>query len=481
MKGGDSEKVVDSENNEEKQMEGSVIEAQAASLTSSATSDSETSSLVETWTLVEKDEAEHETTEEPIDEEGKNFDDIKAPVETDSESIETISEDEAQSFPTLPLASFCYVSGPGSSSRGMSSQVSTLSSFSMASDGIPIRAGDDIDGDDDEELQYEWSTEGEREITEQEIRPEADSPQLDQELLPVHLDHGQRVEEVAEEFQESDLEEEPIRRSGEVSGEPGQDSEPGYDLDDDGLPGAPLPPLQQSEDLYPSQELDESFHVIERGEVYRHIKNLKVDSFLTACLVLTFALVVGLGLGHFLGLSETLEVQEKYAHLQEEQLDNLKDDLVTCIHGEEGQGGDDQDLDDRVIRQLWEDNKELREEVTQLRKNTGDDADEAMAAILRDRINDLLTANADLEREVARLRYADAARGASESVETLDKLRQTRDTLNDILTENDQLKIEEDLHTPWPSKRHEELKTEDDQGRRSDDEDDDDDDDVKNA
>jgi len=182
--------------------------------------------------------------------------------------------------------------------------------------------------------------------------------------------------------------------------------------------------------------------VIERGEVYRHIKNLKVDSFLTACLVLTFALVVGLGLGHFLGLSETLEVQEKYAHLQEEQLDSLKDDLVSCIQGEEGQGGDDQDLDDRVIRQLWEDNKELREEVTQLRKNTGDDADEAMAAILRDRINDLLTANADLEREVARLRYADAARGAAESVETLDKLRQTRDTLNDILTENDQLKIE---------------------------------------
>ena len=34
------------------------------------------------------------------------------------------------------------------------------------------------------------------------------------------------------------------------------------------------------------------------------------------------------------------------------------------------------------------------------------------------------------------------ARGAAESVETLDKLRQTRDTLNDILTENDQLKIE---------------------------------------
>ena len=41
----------------------------------------------------------------------------------------------------------------------------------------------------------------------------------------------------------------------------------------------------------------------------------------------------------------------------------------------------------------------------------------AMAAILRDRINDLLTANADLEREVARLRYADAGNtsGADEN------------------------------------------------------------------
>jgi hypothetical protein len=39
------------------------------------------------------------------------------------------------------------------------------------------------------------------------------------------------------------------------------------------------------------------------------------------------------------GLSETLEVQEMYQNLQEEQLDNLKDDLVSCIDGEEGQGG----------------------------------------------------------------------------------------------------------------------------------------------
>merc|ERR1712019_252455 len=89
----------------------------------------------------------------------------------------------------------------------------------------------------------------------------------------------------------------------------------------------------------------------------------------------------------------------------------------------------------------WEENQELRDQVHQL-KSDNPNSDEAMAAILRDRINDLLTANADLEREVARLRYNDAARGAAESVETLDKLRKTRDTLNDIVNENDQLKIE---------------------------------------
>merc|ERR1719474_2504638 len=138
---------------------------------------------------------------------------------------------------------------------------------------------------------------------------------------------------------------------------------------------------------------------------------------------------------------------------------------------------DDQDLDDRVIRQLWDENQELRDQVNQMRSSAGDQGDEAMAAILRDRINELLTANADLEREVARLRYADAARGAAESVETLNKLRKTRDTLNDIVTENDQLKIEDDLNTPWPERRHEELKNDDEDDDN--DEDDDDDEDIK--
>lgn len=89
---------------------------------------------------------------------------------------------------------------------------------------------------------------------------------------------------------------------------------------------------------------------------------------------------------NILGLSERLEVQEMFENLQEERLDNLQDDLVTCINGDEGQGGeqshihvvlcrveselssgDDQDLDDRVIKKLWEENQELRDQVNLLR------------------------------------------------------------------------------------------------------------------
>ena len=189
----------------------------------------------------------------------------------------------------------------------MSSQVSTLSSFSVtesvASDGIPIRNGE-AGGEEEDELQYEWSNEGEQELA-QRPEPVEHIEVVEEEILEQEVEVVEDLEDIEEVFQ---------RRSREPSGEPGQDSEPGYDLvtaagpmkiyicpqDDDGLPGAPLPPLDQG-DLYPSQELDDSFQGIQRGEVYRHIKNIKVDSFLTACLVLSFALVVGLGVGHFLG------------------------------------------------------------------------------------------------------------------------------------------------------------------------------------
>eukprot|EP00092_Neocalanus_flemingeri_P032915 GFUD01035797.1.p1 GENE.GFUD01035797.1~~GFUD01035797.1.p1 ORF type:complete len:1098 (-),score=439.90 GFUD01035797.1:633-3926(-) len=448
-----------------------------ASFTASLT-DSESTSLTgstsESWTLLEKEEEEiqKKTVESDVSEVpeviGSSVEEveetdqtdvtdpidqtIKSPVEeTDSESIETISDDEC--FVSHPLAnsihaniaSFCYIpdvtdsgfssSLTSSTSRFPSSLTSTTSTISVASDGIPIQDIEDIEdrslGAEDGQPQYEWNNEGEKEIPEEEA--------LSEEIEPAG--EISDVEDIQED--EEDREDELEEGSNDESGERRLElSEPGYDLDDDGLPGAPLPPLNQEVELYPSQELDPSFMAIKKGEVYKHDKNLQLDHFLTAILILALALVIGLGIGHFLGLSERLEVQEMYEHLQDEKLDTLQGDLVTCIEGEEGQGGDDQDLDDRVIRQLWDENQELRDQVQQMRTTAGDQGDEAMAAILRDRINDLLTANADLEREVARLRYADAARGAAESVETLNKLRKTRDTLNDIVTENDQLKIE---------------------------------------
>ena len=43
--------------------------------------------------------------------------------------------------------------------------------------------------------------------------------------------------------------------------------------------------------------------------------------------------------------------------------------------------GDDQDLDDRVIRQLWDENQELRDQVNQMRTNVGDQGDEGVPII----------------------------------------------------------------------------------------------------
>ncbi len=41
------------------------------------------------------------------------------------------------------------------------------------------------------------------------------------------------------------------------------------------------------------------------------------------------------------------EFQEYYAEVREEKMEELADSLVDCMTGEEGAGGDDQDLDDR--------------------------------------------------------------------------------------------------------------------------------------
>jgi len=276
--------------------------------------DSEASSLTGSWTLLEKEEevVANKPESESSSDGGSSIEvldkkDGQKTEESDSDSIETISDDEilvAQSHANL--ASYCVPDLDGATHESLTSTISTVS---VASDGIPIKSEDGGDDDDNVGDQYVWNNEGERELPEERVQ-EIQQPDIDEE---------------------EEEENEDERRL-----EPG---EPGYDLDDDGLPGEPLPPLPQEVELYPSQELDPNFQIIKTEKIYKHDKNLQVDHFLTAILVLALALVIGLGIGHFLGLSERLEVQEMYENLQEERLDTLQEDLVTCIEGEEGLGG----------------------------------------------------------------------------------------------------------------------------------------------
>ena len=128
------------------------------------------------------------------------------------------------------------------------SLTSTISTVSVASDGIPIKSQDDEE--EEAGAQYDWNSEGEREIPEdrvQEIKPASDQESADENEPDI------------EDGQESE---------GDRHLEPG---EPGYDLDDDGLPGAPLPPLPQEVELYPSQELDPSYQAIKKEKVFNCI------------------------------------------------------------------------------------------------------------------------------------------------------------------------------------------------------------------
>ena len=119
------------------------------------------------------------------------------------------------------------------------SLTSTTSTQSVISDGIPIKSQGEDEEDEVVGEQYEWNSEGEREIPEDRV----------EELAPSESDDV--IESEAESERDRVL-------------EPG---EPGYDLDDDGLPGAPLPPLPQEVELYPSQELDPGFQIIKKEKV----------------------------------------------------------------------------------------------------------------------------------------------------------------------------------------------------------------------
>jgi hypothetical protein len=396
------------------------------------------------WTMVEKEDLNKDLPETGGNDASTSF---VRDHETDSEVIETISDIEE---PLIRSFISCSTNNPfmqdGFPSFG--SQVSTISSVN--SDGIPIR-------ESLESSNYIWSKDGEQAISEQAAA--ATDKSADQDNVAEIREDDQREEDsdaeiIAEEIDDENaviIRDDQIENVGEmevvedrVGDEDGlrlaDNNQVSVDEEDDGLRLNFLARLFG--DLYPSQELSDDFATVRRGEVYKHNKNFHLNSMLTAAVILVVALAIGLGIGHFLGMSEKLEYVEMYDDIQEEKIDHLVYELVTCISGEEGKGGDDQDLDDRVIKSLWMENQDLRDQIQTLRLSLGessDPGDEAMSAVLRDRINSLLTANADLEREVARLRYAEAARGAAESVETLNQLRKTRDTLNSIVDANCQL------------------------------------------
>jgi len=123
-----------------------------------------------------------------------------------------------------------------------------------------------------------------------------------------------------------------------------------------------------TESAYSESELPEDFPTIVKGHTYAHIPNKQLNIVLSVVVILGVATVFGLGIGHFLGWSERLELQEQYANLREEELEEMTDNLVSCMTGEEGNGGDDPDLEDRIIKQLNEENNSLKSELDQYKK-----------------------------------------------------------------------------------------------------------------
>merc|ERR1712062_382944 len=114
-----------------------------------------------------------------------------------------------------------------------------------------------------------------------------------------------------------------------------------------------------------------------------------------------------------------------------ERMDELTDSLVSCMTSST-------EIDDQVIRQLRDENERLKSDLQLLRNNHDLDnsAAEEMNAILRDRINHLLTANADLERIVAKLRYS------APNTEIIEETPlKTKESMNRMAHENEQLKI----------------------------------------
>ncbi|XP_037088473.1 uncharacterized protein LOC119109038 [Pollicipes pollicipes] len=167
---------------------------------------------------------------------------------------------------------------------------------------------------------------------------------------------------------------------------------------------------------------------VSRLRHYVHQRNNAVNHLLTVLLVLCVTCVVGFGVGHFLGWIHHHEMTEEIVHSLDEKLDVLRDDLMTCMTTE-----DDQDLDNKWIKELLNENEAL---LHQLQGDDGDGPDSSHCsegyARLRDQVNQLRMENDELKANIAKMRYGTASQDGH-------VLRRHRDQINQLVTENGEL------------------------------------------
>ncbi|XP_043199316.1 uncharacterized protein LOC122369023 [Amphibalanus amphitrite] len=164
---------------------------------------------------------------------------------------------------------------------------------------------------------------------------------------------------------------------------------------------------------------------------YVHQRNNTVNHLLTVVLVLCVTCVLGLGVGHFLGWLHHHEMTEEIVHTLDEKLDVLRDDLMTCMTTE-----DDQDLDNKWIKELLTENEallqQLHGEEEQSGAEGGSHCSEAGYARLRDQVNQLRMENDELKANIAKMRYGTSSQDGY-------VLRRHRDKINQLVTENGEL------------------------------------------
>lgn len=290
-------------------------------------------STSENWTIIDKEEVGNDINEDIVSrdvqekQEDRVGDLMDSSRESDTESIEVISEDE------FSTSSTSYIHLPG--------EISILKgSFSFPSSNSSR--------DEHEQVTHDHCS-----------LDDASCDDFGQEIGHMHA--------------------EPILENIE----PEDDDQILHKLVyDDALSGAPFLPLDGNKDLYPSQEVDKNCSLIGRIVFFKQNRNF----FLSGVWVVLFAMVFGLGLRQFLDFAEHVGVQKV-------KIETFTDQLSSCMMGEEGMKS--------YIGHLREENEQLRNQLENMQ------GEETMVVNLKNIIKSLVTENADLEGEVARLRIVE--------------------------------------------------------------------------